>query len=177
MNDFQIPFAVVLTGCWTRGGVSLTWWEPSAVRGDRKSHHRCIWEMKCKRGLQNDGDGVQHFSPSYLWPAASHNRCGWDRMETLVFLFPQFNFMAQKEEAYFKRLDPQHGQEPTMKADSSRFVYDSQTILEMQWLLSECLYGSAIISSNRATLFCAYCNNSRPVQMFECDRKSWQLSI
>ncbi|XP_077377049.1 regulator of G-protein signaling 18 [Festucalex cinctus] len=41
-------------------------------------------------------------------------------METLVFLFPQFNFMAQKEEAYFKRLDPQDGPEPTMKADSSR---------------------------------------------------------
>ncbi|XP_077415348.1 regulator of G-protein signaling 18 [Vanacampus margaritifer] len=41
-------------------------------------------------------------------------------METLVFLFPQFNFMAQKEEAYFKRLDPQDGQKATMKADSSR---------------------------------------------------------
>ncbi|XP_051944615.1 regulator of G-protein signaling 18 [Hippocampus zosterae] len=41
-------------------------------------------------------------------------------METLVFLFPQFNFMAQKEEAYFKRLDPQHRQEPTMKADGNR---------------------------------------------------------
>ncbi|XP_037132562.1 regulator of G-protein signaling 18 [Syngnathus acus] len=39
-------------------------------------------------------------------------------METLVFLFPQFNLMAKKEEAYFK--GPQHGRESTMKADSSR---------------------------------------------------------
>ncbi|XP_077581234.1 regulator of G-protein signaling 18 [Stigmatopora nigra] len=41
-------------------------------------------------------------------------------METLVFLFPQFNFMAQKEEACFKRLRPRDKQEPTMKADKSR---------------------------------------------------------
>nr|XP_057923054.1 regulator of G-protein signaling 18 isoform X1 [Doryrhamphus excisus]XP_057923056.1 regulator of G-protein signaling 18 isoform X1 [Doryrhamphus excisus] len=41
-------------------------------------------------------------------------------METLLFLFPQFNFMARKEEAYFKRLRPDETRAPTMKADSSR---------------------------------------------------------
>ncbi|XP_057714370.1 regulator of G-protein signaling 18 [Corythoichthys intestinalis] len=41
-------------------------------------------------------------------------------METFVFLFPQFNFMAQKEEAYFKSHGPRDKQEPTMKADKSR---------------------------------------------------------
>ncbi|KAJ4937010.1 hypothetical protein JOQ06_001594 [Pogonophryne albipinna] len=41
-------------------------------------------------------------------------------METLLFLFPQFNYMAPKEEAYFKMFGPQHSQAPKMKDDFSR---------------------------------------------------------
>ncbi|XP_060940316.1 regulator of G-protein signaling 18 [Limanda limanda] len=40
-------------------------------------------------------------------------------METLLLLFPQFNYMAPKEEAYFKMLSPEHLQAPKMKDDSS----------------------------------------------------------
>ncbi|XP_061550630.1 regulator of G-protein signaling 18 isoform X1 [Phycodurus eques] len=63
---------------------------------------------------------VKLFSQRYLWPAASHARRKQNSMETLVFLFPQINFMAKKEEAYFKRLGTQDRQEPAMKSDSSR---------------------------------------------------------
>ncbi|KAM9322120.1 regulator of G-protein signaling 18 [Pholidichthys leucotaenia] len=41
-------------------------------------------------------------------------------METLLFLFPQFNYMAPKEEAYFKMLGPEDLQAPAMKDGSSR---------------------------------------------------------
>ncbi|CAK6952205.1 regulator of G-protein signaling 18 [Scomber scombrus] len=41
-------------------------------------------------------------------------------METLLFLFPQFNYMAPKEEAYFKMLGPEDLQAPKMKNDTSR---------------------------------------------------------
>lgn len=41
-------------------------------------------------------------------------------MEALLFLFPQFNYMAPKEEAYFKMLAPDDLQSPKMKEDSSR---------------------------------------------------------
>ncbi|XP_037315305.1 regulator of G-protein signaling 18 [Pungitius pungitius] len=41
-------------------------------------------------------------------------------MEALLFLFPQFNYMAPKEEVYFKILGPEDLQAPTMKDDSSR---------------------------------------------------------
>lgn len=44
-------------------------------------------------------------------------------METLLFLFPQFNYMAQKEEAYFKMLVPEDLQTAKMKDDSSGLVY------------------------------------------------------
>uniref|UniRef100_A0A4W5NX47 Regulator of G protein signaling 18 n=1 Tax=Hucho hucho TaxID=62062 RepID=A0A4W5NX47_9TELE len=42
-------------------------------------------------------------------------------METLVFLFPQLNFLAPKEEAYFKMLGPEDLLAPRMKASNSRF--------------------------------------------------------
>ncbi|KAM9844612.1 regulator of G-protein signaling 18 [Aulostomus maculatus] len=41
-------------------------------------------------------------------------------METLLFLFPQFNYMAPKEEANFKMLGPDDLKAPTMKDDTSR---------------------------------------------------------
>ncbi|XP_068605396.1 regulator of G-protein signaling 18 [Brachionichthys hirsutus] len=41
-------------------------------------------------------------------------------METLLFLFPQFSYMAPKEEAYFKMLGPDDSQAPKMKDDNSR---------------------------------------------------------
>ncbi|XP_049454246.1 regulator of G-protein signaling 18 [Epinephelus fuscoguttatus] len=41
-------------------------------------------------------------------------------METLLFLFPQFNYMAPKEEAYFKMLGPEDLHAPKMKDDTSR---------------------------------------------------------
>ncbi|KAK5614573.1 hypothetical protein CRENBAI_018527 [Crenichthys baileyi] len=41
-------------------------------------------------------------------------------METLLFLFPQFNYMAPKEEAYFKMFAVEDFQSPAMKEDSSR---------------------------------------------------------
>lgn len=41
-------------------------------------------------------------------------------METLLFLFPQFNYMAPKEEAYFKTLGPQHLLPARMKDETSR---------------------------------------------------------
>ncbi|KAM3866019.1 regulator of G-protein signaling 18 [Diretmus argenteus] len=41
-------------------------------------------------------------------------------METLLFLFPQFNFLATKEEAYFKMLCPEDLQTPRMKDDTAR---------------------------------------------------------
>lgn len=44
-------------------------------------------------------------------------------METLLFLFPQFNYMAQKEEAYFKMLGPEDLQASKMKDDSSGLVF------------------------------------------------------
>nr|XP_057923057.1 regulator of G-protein signaling 18 isoform X2 [Doryrhamphus excisus] len=50
-------------------------------------------------------------------------------METLLFLFPQFNFMARKEEAYFKRLRPDETRAPTMKADSSSISAEAA----LQW--------------------------------------------
>lgn len=53
-----------------------------------------------------------------------------NRMETLLFLFPQFNYMAQKEEAYFKMLVPEDSQAAKMKDDSSGFV-ESRLILGM----------------------------------------------
>lgn len=43
-------------------------------------------------------------------------------METLLFLFPQFNYMAPKEEAYFKTLGPQHLLPARMKDETSRLV-------------------------------------------------------
>lgn len=46
-------------------------------------------------------------------------------MEALLFLFPQFNYMAPKEEAYFKILSPEDLQAPTMKDDSSRLVCET----------------------------------------------------
>ncbi|XP_061588891.1 regulator of G-protein signaling 18 [Cololabis saira] len=39
-------------------------------------------------------------------------------METLLFLFPQFNYMAPKEEAYFKMFGPEDLQAAKMKDDS-----------------------------------------------------------
>uniref|UniRef100_A0A8C7XK38 Regulator of G protein signaling 18 n=1 Tax=Oryzias sinensis TaxID=183150 RepID=A0A8C7XK38_9TELE len=41
-------------------------------------------------------------------------------METLLFLFPQFTYMAPKEEAYFKMLGAEDVQAAKMKDDSSR---------------------------------------------------------
>ncbi|XP_033839079.2 regulator of G-protein signaling 18 [Periophthalmus magnuspinnatus] len=41
-------------------------------------------------------------------------------METLLFLFPQFNYMAPKEEAYFKTLRPQDFLPVTMKEECGR---------------------------------------------------------
>ncbi|XP_004079135.2 regulator of G-protein signaling 21 [Oryzias latipes] len=41
-------------------------------------------------------------------------------METLLFLFPQFTYMAPKEEAYFKMLGAEDAQAAKMKDDSSR---------------------------------------------------------
>ncbi|XP_037537530.1 regulator of G-protein signaling 18 [Nematolebias whitei] len=41
-------------------------------------------------------------------------------METLLFLFPQFNYMAPKEEAYFKMFAVGNLQTPAMKENSSR---------------------------------------------------------
>ncbi|XP_071773757.1 regulator of G-protein signaling 18 [Centroberyx gerrardi] len=41
-------------------------------------------------------------------------------METLLFLFPQFNFLAPKEEAYFKMLGPEDLQTARMKDDTTR---------------------------------------------------------
>ncbi|KAM6989784.1 regulator of G-protein signaling 18 [Tautogolabrus adspersus] len=41
-------------------------------------------------------------------------------METLLFLFPQFNYMAPKEEAGFKMLCQEDLQAPKMKDDTSR---------------------------------------------------------
>ncbi|KAF7223437.1 regulator of G-protein signaling 18 [Nothobranchius furzeri] len=41
-------------------------------------------------------------------------------METLLFLFPQFNYMAPKEEAYFKMFAVEGLQTAAMKDDSSR---------------------------------------------------------
>ncbi|XP_076001023.1 regulator of G-protein signaling 18 [Genypterus blacodes] len=41
-------------------------------------------------------------------------------METLLFLFPQFNFLAPKEEAYFNMLGTERLQAPTMKDDTTR---------------------------------------------------------
>ncbi|XP_034039694.1 regulator of G-protein signaling 18 [Thalassophryne amazonica] len=40
-------------------------------------------------------------------------------METLLFLFPQFNYLAPKEEAYFKMLGPDDLQTPKMKDNSN----------------------------------------------------------
>ncbi|KAM7379003.1 hypothetical protein PAMP_004583 [Pampus punctatissimus] len=57
---------------------------------------------------------------SYLWPVTSHARYRQNSMETLLFLFPQFNYMAPKEEAYFKMLGPEDLQAPKMKDDTSR---------------------------------------------------------
>lgn len=50
-----------------------------------------------------------------------------NRMETLLFLFPQFNYLAQKEEAYFKMLVPEDSEAAKMKDDSSGLV-DSRLI-------------------------------------------------
>lgn len=41
-------------------------------------------------------------------------------METLVFLFPQLNFFAPKEEAYLKMLGPEDLLAPRMKACNFR---------------------------------------------------------
>uniref|UniRef100_A0A3Q4BP06 RGS domain-containing protein n=1 Tax=Mola mola TaxID=94237 RepID=A0A3Q4BP06_MOLML len=41
-------------------------------------------------------------------------------MDTLLFLFPQFNFMAQKEEAYFKMLGSEDLQAPKMKDNCNK---------------------------------------------------------
>ncbi|KAM9428275.1 regulator of G-protein signaling 21-like [Salvelinus alpinus] len=41
-------------------------------------------------------------------------------METLVFLFPQLNYFAPKEEAYFKMLGPEDMLAPRMKASNFR---------------------------------------------------------
>ncbi|XP_072297292.1 regulator of G-protein signaling 18 [Eucyclogobius newberryi] len=41
-------------------------------------------------------------------------------MKTLLLLFPQFNYMAPKEEPYFKTLGPQDFLPATMKEESSR---------------------------------------------------------
>ncbi|CAB1325834.1 unnamed protein product [Coregonus sp. 'balchen'] len=41
-------------------------------------------------------------------------------MEACVFLFPQFNFLAPKEEAYFKMLGPEDLKAPRMKDSNSR---------------------------------------------------------
>ncbi|KAM4604962.1 regulator of G-protein signaling 18 [Polymixia lowei] len=41
-------------------------------------------------------------------------------MEMLIFLFPQFNFFAPKEEAYFRMLVPEDLQKPRMKDDTTR---------------------------------------------------------
>ncbi|KAM7401059.1 hypothetical protein PAMA_005316 [Pampus argenteus] len=57
---------------------------------------------------------------SYLWPVTSHTRYTQNSMETLLFLFPQFNYMAPKEEAYFKMLGREELQTSKMKDDTSR---------------------------------------------------------
>lgn len=66
------------------------------------------------------------FITSYLWPRLFFLTLK-NRMETLLFLFPQFNYMAQKEEAYFKMLVPEDSQAAKMKDDSSGLV-DSRLI-------------------------------------------------
>uniref|UniRef100_A0A667YCD9 Regulator of G protein signaling 18 n=1 Tax=Myripristis murdjan TaxID=586833 RepID=A0A667YCD9_9TELE len=50
-------------------------------------------------------------------------------METLLFLFPQFNFLAPKEEAYFKMLGPEDLQTPRMKDDTTRLDRKSRLSL------------------------------------------------
>lgn len=77
-------------------------------------------------------------------------------METLLFLFPQFNYMAQKEEAYFKMLGPEDLQAPKMKEDSSRLVFS--------FLVQECV----ILSPSFSECFCLchflWCNFVSQVQ-------------
>lgn len=68
--------------------------------------------------------GLNSFSKCYLWPAASHTRHWENSMETLLFLFPQFNYMAPKEEAYFKMFAVGDLQTSAMKKNSSRLVYE-----------------------------------------------------
>lgn len=72
------------------------------------------------------------FCGLYLWPRHFFLTLT-NRMETLLFLFPQFNYMAQKEEAYFKMLVPEDSQAAKMKDDSSGWV-DSHLI----WSLLNC---------------------------------------
>ncbi|XP_055359859.1 regulator of G-protein signaling 18 [Betta splendens] len=47
-------------------------------------------------------------------------------MEMLLFLFPQFNYMAPKEEAHFKMLGPEDLQAPKMKDGSSSRLKDKE---------------------------------------------------
>ena len=66
-----------------------------------------------------------------LFVACRFTRSTLCSMETLLFLFPQFNYMARKEEAYFKMLSPEHLQAPKMKDDSSRLVCVNLGCLKM----------------------------------------------
>lgn len=43
-------------------------------------------------------------------------------METLLLLFPQFSYTAQKEEVYFRMLGPGATQAVKMKDDSNRLA-------------------------------------------------------
>lgn len=52
----------------------------------------------------------------------AHQTQSQNSMETLLFLFPQFNYMASKEEAYFKMFAVEDLQTPAMKDNNSRLV-------------------------------------------------------
>lgn len=75
---------------------------------------RCTTDGKqkkpTKRSLQN-----------YSWPVAVRLQNGRSSMKTL-FLFPQFNYMAPKEEAYFKMQGPEDLPASKMKEATNRWV-------------------------------------------------------
>lgn len=113
-------------------------------------HHHRKWSRYEKWNVRRvykrwgglSSHGLNSFSERYLWPAALHSRHWENSMETLLFLFPQFNYMAPKEEAYFKMFAVRNLQTPAMKENSSRLVYEHTfyQIFKMDFFSIEWLY-------------------------------------
>lgn len=117
------------TGCWTRGDFLGCWWSrwPLTGSGAGMGNETRAGFIKDEKGSSNDG--LNSFFPFFFFhgPICGLRLCAahshWQTsMETLLFLFPQFNYMAPKEEAYFRMFAVEDLQSRAMKDDSGRLV-------------------------------------------------------